>query len=70
MTATVSGEMTRTESGRLRVGRLTVELLPVVAESDIPRMRQCLDIFEDFCVVTGAVRDGLAVDVAVTPVAK
>jgi uncharacterized OsmC-like protein len=67
MTATVHGEMTRTDEGRLRVGRLSVELKPAVSEADIPRMRRCLDIFEDFCVVTGAVRAGLPVDVAVTP---
>ena len=67
MTATVHGEMTRTEEGRLRVGRLSVELHPVVPEGDIPRMRRCLDIFEEFCVVTGAVRAGLPVEVIVTP---
>jgi len=70
MTAKVDGEMTRTESGRLRVGSLSVVLLPVVAKADIRRMRRCLDIFEDFCVVTGAVREGLPVDVTVTPTSR
>ena len=67
MSATVLGEMARNETGKLRVGRLTVELRPVVQEADVPRMRRCLEIFEDFCVVTGAVRQGLPVDVTVTP---
>jgi uncharacterized OsmC-like protein len=67
MTATVRADMVRNEQGRLRVGRLGVTLQPVVAEEDIPRMQRCLGIFEDFCVVTGAVRQGLAVDVNVTP---
>jgi uncharacterized OsmC-like protein len=67
MSASVRGEMTRTDEGRLRVGRLTVELHPVVAEEDVPRMHRCLDIFEDFCVVTGAVRQGFPIDVSVTP---
>lgn len=68
MSASVRGEMTRTEEGRLRVGRLTVELHPVVAQEDVSRMQRCLEIFEDFCVVTGAVRQGFPIDVSVSPV--
>lgn len=67
MSATVLGEMIRNETGKLRIGHLAVELRPVVQEVDVPRMRRCLEIFEDFCVVTGAVRQGLPVDVTVTP---
>jgi uncharacterized OsmC-like protein len=67
MSATVVGEMVRNESGKLRMGRLTVELRPVVQGADVPRMHRCLEIFEDFCVVTGAVREGLPVDVTIKP---
>ena len=68
MTATVKGELVRNEEGRLRVGRMAVELAPRVEEKDVARMQRCLEIFEDFCVVTGAVRNGIDVDVAVSPV--
>jgi uncharacterized OsmC-like protein len=64
----VKGHTVRNDAGRLRVSGLSVDLQPVVAEEDIPRMQRCLEIFEDFCVVTGAVRDGIAVGVQVTPV--
>jgi len=31
-------------------------------------MQRCLELFEDFCVVTQSVRAGIAVDVAVEPI--
>lgn len=67
--ASVEGTMTRNERGRLRVGRVRVRLEPVVAVADQPRMARCLEVFEDFCVVTASVRPGVQVDVQVTPVA-
>jgi hypothetical protein len=32
-----------------------------------PRMGRCLDIFEQFCIVTQSVRQGIQVDVRVEP---
>ncbi len=68
LTASAEGEMARNERGRLRVSRIDVTLSPQVAADDEPRMRRCLEIFEDFCPVTAAVRQGLEVNVTVTPV--
>lgn len=62
-----TGTMTRNERGRLRVGHLAVTLHPDVAPHDVPRMARCLELFEDFCVVTESVRHGIGVDVAVRP---
>ena len=59
--------MVRNERGRLRMGGLSVTLEPKVAPEDVSRMQRCLDIFEDFCVITQSVRQGLPVDVSVTP---
>jgi organic hydroperoxide reductase OsmC/OhrA len=58
----------RNERGRLRVTRLDVELRPAVAEADVPRMQRCVEVFEDYCTVTGSIRDGIDVRVEVTPV--
>jgi organic hydroperoxide reductase OsmC/OhrA len=69
MRTNVTATLVRNEAGRLRVGGVRVELNPVVAAADQQRMRRCLEIFEDFCVVTQSVRDGIDVDVAVQPVA-
>lgn len=63
----VDGEVMRNERGRLRVSRIRVRLEPVVATEDQPRMARCLEVFEDFCVVTASVRQGVEVDVVVEP---
>lgn len=68
MRAEAEAAMTRDERGRLRVSRIDVTLSPVVAAVDEGRMGRCLDIFEDFCPVTAAVRKGVEVSVTVQPV--
>jgi organic hydroperoxide reductase OsmC/OhrA len=67
-TATVNIRSGRNDKGRLRVQRVQVTLHPTVAAAQVAQMSRCLEVFEDFCVVTAAVRDGIAVDVAVEPV--
>jgi uncharacterized OsmC-like protein len=64
---TVSGSLQRNEAGRMRLGGIRVLIEPVVAASEQPRMERCLELFEDFCVVTQSVRAGIDVDVAVEP---
>lgn len=67
MRTTVHGTLARNEAGRLRIGSISVQIEPVVDADDRPRMRRCLELFEDFCVVTQSVRAGIDVDVAVKP---
>jgi uncharacterized OsmC-like protein len=59
------GTLVRNERGRLRVGSLAVRLFPDVAAEDVPRMQRCLELFEDFCIVTESVRHGVPVEVGV-----
>lgn len=70
MRTTVSGSLQRNETGRLRIGTIAVRIEPTVADSDRPRMRRCLELFEDFCVVTQSVRAGIDVDVSVEPASR
>jgi organic hydroperoxide reductase OsmC/OhrA len=65
--ATVEGDMVRNERGRLRLGPVRVTLEPRVPPDERDRMGRCLELFEDFCVVTQSVRDGLDVAVSVAP---
>ncbi len=58
----------RDERGRLRVGRITVLIHPKVDPADVGRLGRCLELFEDYCVVTQSVRAGFDVQVAVEPV--
>lgn len=69
MRTTVSTTKARNEKGRLRIGRMDVRLDIEVAEEDIPRMNRCLELFEDYCTVTGSVRQAIEVNVEVIPVA-
>jgi organic hydroperoxide reductase OsmC/OhrA len=69
MTTTVQTAMTRNDQGRLRIGNIRVTIAPRVAPDDLPRIRRCLELFEDFCVVTQSVRGGIDVDVEVAPIA-
>ncbi len=62
---TVTGEYERNERGRLRIGGLKVHVQLDVDDADRPRMSRCMSLFEDFCVVTASVRDGVEVDVEV-----
>ncbi|HXF95313.1 MAG TPA: OsmC family protein [Gemmatimonadales bacterium] len=68
MDARVEGAMVRNERGRLRLGPLRVTLEARVPPDQHQRMGRCLELFEDFCVVTQSVRAGLDVTVTVAGV--
>jgi hypothetical protein len=57
----------RNDAGRLRITGGHVALCPQVAAADLPGIGRCLDIFEDFCVVTQSVRGGIDLRVTVEP---
>jgi uncharacterized OsmC-like protein len=59
-------ELVRNDRGRLRIGSVDVRLHPTV-EAGTEGFEKCLEAFEDFCVVTQSVREGLAVHVKVEP---
>ncbi|MDI3315256.1 MAG: OsmC family protein [Mycobacterium sp.] len=67
MRTTVTVSLTRSEAGRLRIGGLRVQIEPQVDDPDGGRVRRCLELFEDYCVVTQSVRNGIDVDVQVRP---
>jgi organic hydroperoxide reductase OsmC/OhrA len=63
----VAVQHTRNEKGRLRIGKIDVKITPDIPEPDPQKLRRCLDLFEDFCVVTQSVRNGIDVSVTVQP---
>jgi len=63
----VEGTTVRNQRGRLRIGELKVRLAPEVRAEDRERIGRCLEVFEDFCIVTQSVRQGLNVQVDVAP---
>ncbi len=62
----VHATLARNDTDRWRVQSLRVNIkADPVNEADRERMRRCVEIFEDFCVVTQSVRKGIDVQVAV-----
>lgn len=61
----VTGTYRRNERNRLRIGSLAVELELDVPGADPGKLGRCLEGFEDFCVVTASVRQGIDVAVRV-----
>ena len=61
----IVGSIERNERGRLRLGSLKVHIDPEIGDVPPEKIQRCLDIFEDFCLVTASVREGLDVQVEV-----
>jgi uncharacterized OsmC-like protein len=62
MTADVTTHLARNERGRLRIRGIDVQLEPVVAAGT--NIDRCEALFEDFCIVTASVRNGIPVQVS------
>lgn len=68
LSAEVDVELVRNERHRLRIGQVNVKLHPkLAAPADV--LARCIQAFEDFCVVTESVREGIDVRVKVEPIA-
>jgi uncharacterized OsmC-like protein len=55
----------RNEKGRIRVAHIDVAIEPRFSGSDPDKRQRCLDVFEDYCTVTGSVRHGIDISVSV-----
>jgi organic hydroperoxide reductase OsmC/OhrA len=63
--AEVTGELQRNQRGRLRIAGFSVTIRMSDAAADIGHFDRCLAQFEDFCIVTESVRQGIPVAVRV-----
>ena len=61
----VTCRMVRNDKQRLRIGGLAVRIEVAEDFAAAARFKRCLDLFEDFCVVTASIRDGIPVAVEV-----
>ncbi len=61
----VEGVLARNEGGRWRIRELNVVISPDVAEEDRRKLERCVELFEDFCIVSQSVRQGIPVSVVV-----
>jgi len=60
----VTGKIERVDK-RLRVTELDVDIYPDVDDEDKEKLKKCVDIFENYCVVTQSIRNGIDVNVDV-----
>lgn len=65
MRAEVTPTTARNEEGRWRIQHLDVKVHITMAEDDPKRFQRCVDIFENYCIVTSSVRQGIPVDLEV-----
>ncbi|MEJ2454024.1 MAG: OsmC family protein [Candidatus Thiodiazotropha sp.] len=57
--------MIRNDKKRLRVGRIDVRITAGDELLESKKRERCMSLFEDFCVVTGSIRQGIPVGVEV-----
>lgn len=55
----------RNEKGRLRIPELNVNIKLDVSKDEPEKLERCFKIFEDYCVVTESVRNGVKVNVSI-----
>jgi organic hydroperoxide reductase OsmC/OhrA len=67
LSARVTVALAPGDGGRLHVERLAVELSPHVEGADAAQLARCQQIFEEFCVITHSLRQGIPVEVTVQP---
>ena len=59
----VETSLTRNERGRWRVSGIKVKMKPIISPDDREKLERCKGLFEDFCIVTASVKEGIKVDV-------
>jgi uncharacterized OsmC-like protein len=57
--------LVRNDKNRLRVGRVDVRITAGNELIESKKLGRCLDLFEDFCVVTASLREGISIGVEV-----
>ena len=63
--ADVETTLARNEKGRWRVEGIKVNMKVLVDDGAKEKLDRCKGIFEDFCIVTASVREGIKVEVKV-----
>ena len=61
----VEGTLSRNDTGRLRVASIRVKLVPTIGDSECAGLERCAELFEDYCIVTESVREGIEIAVEV-----
>lgn len=64
----VVGKMRRNEKGRWRIAEINVEISPEVDLAEFQsQYDRCFGLFEDFCIVSKSIEEGIPINVEVKP---
>jgi len=64
----VEGKIRRNEKGRWRIAEVYVEISPEVnVEEYKNQFERCLSLFQDFCIVSKSIEEGIPIEVKVKP---
>lgn len=63
--ASATTTLKQNERGRWRVDNIAVELTIALQDGSAQALQHCVGLFEDFCIVTESVRQGIPVSVTV-----
>ena len=64
----VEGKMRRNENGRWRIAEITVDISPEINTDEFGNQyERCTKLFEDFCIVSKSIEEGIPVNVEVKP---
>jgi len=61
----VDGVMRRNDKGRWRIAEINVEISPEVGEEYGSQYERCLGLFEEFCIVSESIEQGIPINVQV-----
>jgi uncharacterized OsmC-like protein len=65
VTTEVTATIVRNEKKRLRIGGMSIKLKMSEDLSNAAKAKRCLALFEDFCVVSDSIRQGIPIAVEV-----
>ncbi len=64
----VDGKMRRNEKGRWRIAEINVEISPEINMDEFSsQYDRCNKLFEDFCIVSKSIEEGIPINVEVKP---
>ena len=66
--ATAMTTIERNDRGRFRIAAINVRISPTLEEQDVERIARCARVYEDFCIVSASVRQGIDIQAELAPV--
>ena len=64
----VEGKMRRNEQGRWRIAEINVDISPEINTEEFgSQYERCHNLFEDFCIVSKSIQEGIPINVEVKP---